>query len=84
MTYEIRIERSVSKQLAKYDKRTSARIYAQIWRLADNPRPSGVKKLVGRSDWRIRAGEYRVMYEINDRIVTVIVVKVSHRKDAYR
>lgn len=84
MTYEVRIERSVSKQLAKYDKQTSTRIYTYIWRLAENPRPSGVKKLVGRSDWRIRVGDYRVMYEVHDRIVTVIVVKVSHRKDAYR
>ncbi|MGH3976378.1 MAG: type II toxin-antitoxin system RelE family toxin, partial [Pseudonocardiaceae bacterium] len=62
----------------------SAALHAII-ALTHNPRPVGVKKLVGsRSDWRIRIGEYRIIYEIDDAAKTVTVLQVEHRRDAYR
>ncbi|MGI8966712.1 MAG: type II toxin-antitoxin system RelE family toxin [Limisphaerales bacterium] len=48
------------------------------------PRPSDVKKLKGRSAWRIRVGDYRVIYEIHDRILRIIVVTIGHRREIYR
>lgn len=51
--------------------------------LENNPRPSGYKKLKGRPAYRIRHGNYRIIYEINDNIITVTVTNVGHRKDVY-
>ena len=57
----------------------------RIRKLADNPRPFGCRKIVGsRSDWRIREGEFRVIYSVDDRGKTVKVMKVRDRKEAYR
>lgn len=55
-----------------------------LGRLADDPRPPGSKKLVGSDDWRIRVGDYRVVYAVDDDVVVVVVVRVSHRSSAYR
>ena len=52
--------------------------------LEANPRPADVKKLKGRDTWRIRVGNYRVIYEIHDRILKIIVVDLGHRKEIYR
>jgi mRNA interferase RelE/StbE len=52
--------------------------------LADNPRPVGVKKLTEREGYRIRAGDYRVIYEINDPLQTITIFHVGHRKDIYQ
>lgn len=61
------------------------RIIAAIQLLADDPRPAGCKKLVGsQRDWRIRVGEYRVLFEIDDTEQIVRVMRVRHRRDAYR
>jgi mRNA interferase RelE/StbE len=60
------------------------RIEKAVAGLADNPRPIGCLKMTGRDLYRIRVGDYRVMYEIHDRTVTIIVVKIAHRREAYR
>lgn len=60
------------------------RILARLAELELNPRPSDMKKLKGRSAWRIRVGDYRVIYEIHDRQLQVIVVRVGHRREIYR
>lgn len=75
----------VYKQLQQLPRHVfSAALNAIIGR-THNPRPAGVKKLVGsRSDWRIRIGEYRIIYEIDDTAKTVTVMQVEHRRDAYR
>ncbi|MEW5948302.1 MAG: type II toxin-antitoxin system RelE/ParE family toxin [Thermodesulfobacteriota bacterium] len=57
---------------------------AAIQGLSEDPRPSGVKKLTGRNAWRIRVGNYRVIYEIQDNSLVVLVVSVGHRKEIYR
>lgn len=60
------------------------RIIAAIRSLAEEPRPSGVKKLTGREAWRIRVGNYRIIYEIHDQALIVLVVSIGHRQDVYR
>lgn len=52
--------------------------------LCDNPRPHGYIKMAGEDSYRVRVGDYRVVYKIHDRTITVIVVKIAHRREAYR
>ena len=68
----------------KLDKKIIPVIKAAIADLADNPRPYGYKKLKGEDAYRIRVGDYRVIYEINDDKIIVTVVMVGHRKDIYK
>jgi mRNA interferase RelE/StbE len=84
MKYTILIERYAQKQLMKMDKQVIPAIKVAIGSLADNPRPYGYKKLKGEAAYRIRVGNYRVIYEINDDIILVTVVSVAHRKDFYK
>jgi mRNA interferase RelE/StbE len=60
------------------------RIAAAILTLADNPRPRGCKKLTGQDLYRVRVGDYRVVYEIHDDVLVVLVVRVAHRREAYK
>ena len=60
------------------------KIKQAILRLSDNPRPSGCSKLIGREGWKIRVGNYRIIYEINDKAKEIIVLHVGHRRDVYR
>ena len=83
--YEILLRRSVlKKDLERISKADVRRIIATIRSLADNPRPPGTKKLSGKERYRIRQGVNRIAYSIQDQDRTVWVVKVGHRKDAYR
>ncbi len=84
MTYSIEILRVAQKQLAKIDRDRQQRIIDAIRLLADNPRPAGCKKLTGRPAWRIRICAYRVIYEIHDDSLLVLVVTIGNRKDVYR
>jgi mRNA interferase RelE/StbE len=60
------------------------RILARLSCLENNPRPADVKKLKGRDAWRIRIGDYRVIYEIHDRVLQVNVITIGHRREIYR
>lgn len=83
--YSIEFRRSAEKELGKLDGRIRARILRTIVTLADDPRPPGVKALTGEAgSWRIRIGDYRVVYEINDTELIVLVVRIAHRSDVYR
>jgi mRNA interferase RelE/StbE len=84
MKYTILIERYAQKQIMKLDKKIIPVIKAAISGLADDPRPYGYKKLKGVDAYRIRVGDYRVIYEINDNTIIVTVVSVGHRKDIYK
>jgi mRNA interferase RelE/StbE len=84
MKYTILIERYAQKQIMKLDKKVIPLIKASIADLADNPRPYGYKKLKGEDAYRIRVGDYRVIYEIDDGKIIVTVVSVGHRKDIYK
>ena len=83
--YSIGFRRSAEKELGNLDGRIRARILRTITTLGNDPRPPGVKALVGEAGlWRIRVGDYRVVYEINDTELIVLVVRVAHRSDVYR
>lgn len=84
MSYSIEILRVAQKQLAKIDHSQQPRIIEAIRGLADEPRPAGCKKLSGRPAWRIRIGSYRVIFEIHDDRLLILVVSVGHRKDVYQ
>ncbi len=84
MSYSIDILRVAQKQLARIDRTQQPRIIDAIRDLADDPRPSGCKKLAGRLAWRIRIGTCRVIYEIHDERLLVLVVTIGDRKDVYR
>ena len=82
--YALRIKQSAQKELDALDDSLFARIDRKILALADDPRPAGCKKLSGfRDQWRIRIGVYRVLYLIEDAIVTVTVTRIAHRREAY-
>ena len=84
--YKINISESALKQLHRLQKQVVKKIDAAIIKLGKNPRPSGVKKMKGVSEdlYRIRIGDYRVIYSIEDVIKLVDVRQVGHRKDIYR
>lgn len=82
--YEVRIKKSVTKDLDPLPTKDVQRIVKAIHGLADNPRPPQSIKLSGAEKYRLRCGVYRVLYEIQDEILIVCVVKVGHRKDVYR
>lgn len=83
MKYTILVERYAQKQIMKLDKKRIPAIKAAIADLANNPRPYGYKKLKGEEAYRIRIGDYRVIYEIDDDVIVVTVVSAGHRKDVY-
>jgi mRNA interferase RelE/StbE len=83
--YRVLLERSAEKDLARLSGELHERIIPAIHALANNPRPNGCRKLAGgKNDWRIRVGDYRVIYEISDAILIVRVNRVRHRREVYR
>lgn len=82
--YAVFIQRSAQKSLESIPLPYRDRVVQAIRALALNPRLPGVKKLSGREAWRIRVGDYRIVYEISDENRTVLVVVVRHRREAYR
>lgn len=82
--YEVRFRKSVAKDLDPIPKRDVQRILKAIEGLAVEPRPPQSRKLSGAEKYRLRCGVYRVLYEIQDEVLLVRVVKVAHRKGAYR
>ena len=84
MSYDLVIEKSAKKKLAKIPHPHRDRIIAAIRTLSITPRPSGVKKLSGRDAWRIRIRNYRVIYEIYDDKLVILVVEIGDRKEIYR
>lgn len=82
--YSLYLLRSTEHELGALPSVFRERIEISISRLAEDPRPSGVKKLRGGIGWRIRVGDYRVVYEIDDRAKEVIVTKIRHRREVYR
>mgnify|MGYP000411932344 FL=1 len=85
MSYRIAISSAAARQLRKLDAQARRRIQAAIDLLSENPRPAGVKKLVGGGgEWRVRTGNYRIIYELNDDALLVLVLTVGHRRQIYR
>jgi mRNA interferase RelE/StbE len=84
LSYQLLIERHAAKSLADITPPHRERIYRAIRGLALDPRPPGAKKLSGRDAWRLRVGDYRIIYEIHDDALVILVVAVGPRKDVYR
>ena len=84
MSYQVILPKSVQKELNRLADDVARRILTRLAALEINPRPADVKKLKGRDAWRIRVGDYRVIYEIHDRVLQVIVITIGHRRDVYR
>ena len=82
--YNIDIKKSATKEIAKLPKPHLVRIIEKIQSLATNPRPEGCKKLSADEKYRIRVGNYRILYTIEDHQLLIYVVKIGHRKDVYR
>jgi mRNA interferase RelE/StbE len=81
---ELVFKKSVAKDLRRFPKEDVGRIMERIRTLATDPRPPGCEKLSGLERYRLRQGAYRIVYEIEDRRLVVLVVKAGHRRDVYR
>jgi len=82
--YKVYFKESVEKDFTAIPKKDLVKILRRIKALSVNPRPSGCEKLTGRERYRVRQGRYRIVYSIEDEVLTVWIVKVGHRKDVYR
>ena len=83
--FTVTFKPSAKKDLQKLPKQIVQRIYSAIEKLADNPKPTASKKLQGENNkWRMRVGDYRVIYSIYDRVCVVDIVRIRHRQDAYK
>ncbi len=84
MAYALTILRRAQKELAFLPKEDYQRVRNAIVKLATTPRPDGTLKMTGRQAWRIRVGDYRVIYEIDDDKAVISVIHIGHRSDVYR
>lgn len=85
MAYSVHLAPAAERQLKALEKPVRVRIVRRLRKLEETPRPQGVEKLSGPDDlYRIREGEYRIIYTIKDKELIVLVVKIGHRKDVYR
>lgn len=83
-SYNVLITRSASKELEAVPRKDRQRIVMRIRQLADDPRPPGCEKLSGEEKYRLRQGDYGILYEIVDDDLVVTVVRIGNRKDVYR
>lgn len=82
--FRLSFKASVAKDLRQIPKHDVQSILQRIERLADDPRPNGSEKLSGQERYRVRQGTYRIVYEIREQELVVVVVKIGHRRDVYR
>jgi len=82
--YRLSFKASVAKDLRQLPKRDVQSVLTRIEGLADDPRPNGSEKLSGQERFRVRQGTYRIIYEIKDQELVVMIVKVGHRRDVYK
>ena len=84
MSYRIEVQATARKAMRGLPRQIVERIDAAILALSEEPRPSGCVKLTNQDAWRIRIGDYRVIYEIHDAVLVVTVVEIGHRREIYR
>ena len=84
MSYSVWVLRRAQKELSRLPSGTYVKVRDRILALADDPRPHSSRKLAGREGWRLRVGDFRVIYEIDDSGSKVTVLHVGHRRDIYR
>ena len=84
MPYRVEFTRSAERSFDRLSKAVKDRLRSRVRALADNPRPPVVEKLTGRAnDYRIRVGDYRIVYRVRDEVLIVLVIEVGHRRDVY-
>jgi mRNA interferase RelE/StbE len=83
LSYEVHIIRSVEKEMDRLPSIVHTRLSNKILSLEDNPRPRGFKKLGGREEYRLRVGDYRILYIIDDKKHTITIIAVGHRREVY-
>jgi mRNA interferase RelE/StbE len=84
VTYRIELRPAAAKALRKLDKQAQRRVQGALALLAENPRPPAARPLVGRPAWRVRTGDCRIIYQVEDRVLLVVVVALGHRREVYR
>lgn len=85
MAYRVVLRRSAARELADLTQPIRGRVTRALDALSNEPRPPGAKPLTGREHiWRLRVGDYRILYLIEDDVVMVLVIRIRHRSDAYR
>jgi len=85
MAYRIELKRSAAKEIRAIGRKEDrARVVARIAALAEDPRPPGCTRLSGQEAYRVRQGDYRIVYTVEDEALVVEVVRVGHRRDVYR
>lgn len=84
--YQVGLSPAAARQLRKLDHPIQRRIYLRLRRLAVEPRPSGAVQIKGKADtfYRVREGNYRIVYAIEDQRLLILVVRIAHRREAYR
>ncbi len=82
--YQVEISRDAIKFLKKLDKKTLYRIQGVIELLSQNPRPPKSIKLTNKNYWRVRVGDYRIVYEIKDKNLIIVVIRIANRSDVYK
>jgi mRNA interferase RelE/StbE len=83
-SYRLEVKRTAAKEIADLPKADCRRVVAKIQLLARDPRPHGCEKLSGAEKYRVRQGDYRILYEIDDSAKAVTVVGIGHRREIYR
>lgn len=84
MTYSVLVLPAAARAIKKLPPEAKRRVQAVIDLLADNPRPPAATRLSGRPEWRVRTVDYRVLYRIEDDVLTVVIVHTGHRREVYR
>lgn len=85
MSYQVTLAPAAARQLRKFDPQVRRRLQAAIELLATGPRPPSSTQLVGGAgEWRVRTGDYRIVYEIHDQRLLVLVLSIGHRREIYR
>jgi mRNA interferase RelE/StbE len=82
--YKVEFVKSAQKELNKLPPQISLRIAKAIYKLSIDPRKGSVRPMVGSTSWRLRVGDYRVVYDIVDNRLVILVIRIRHRKDVYR
>lgn len=84
-SWRVEFSRPAARQFTALPRKEQERLKARIDRLTENPYPSGVKKLAGEEGlYRLRSGDYRLIYTVQDEVLVVLVLKIGHRRDIYR
>ncbi len=83
-SYRVLLKRSAAKELEALELKDRRHVVRRIQELADDPRPAGCEKLSGQDKYRLRKGDYRILYSVDDSGFEVTVVKIGHRRDVYR